>query len=157
MALGDEELFAGLMSSDVIVSVSAGNNSHWTEYGYTGGYLFGDDVSMDTVSSPGSYNTAFTVASVENTGYTNHYFLVDDQVVFYGEVLSGLFQSEMQSMVGEHEYILIDGYGTKEDFDAIGDVLKDKIAETMPSIPPLIKFGVRSVRPLSFLNGCSLG
>ncbi len=127
-ALEYEEIFKGLQKSDAVVSISAGNSRNWAQFGYTGGYLFSDDVSLDTVTSPGSYTTAFTVASVDNTGFSNHYLLVDDQVVFYGESLAGFLQTEMRSMAGEQEYIFIDGYGTKEDFAAIQDALQGRIA-----------------------------
>lgn len=84
-ALEYEEVFAGLQSSDSVVTISAGNSAAWAEYGYTNGYLFSDDVSLDTVTSPGSYTAALTVASADNTGNTRYYFVVDDQIVFYGE------------------------------------------------------------------------
>lgn len=127
-ALENEVIFKGLQNSDAVVSISAGNSRNWAQFGYTGGYLFSDDVSFDTVTSPGSYTTAFTVASVDNTGYSSHYMLAGDQVIFYGESISGFLQTELRSLAGEHEYIFIDGYGTKEDFDAIKDELQGKIA-----------------------------
>lgn len=84
-ALEYEGIFAGRQSSDSVVTISAGNSAAWAEYGYTNGYLFSDDVSLDTVTSPGSFTTALTVASADNTGSTRYYFAVDDQIVFYGE------------------------------------------------------------------------
>lgn len=39
-----------------------------------------------------------------------------------------MIQKEMRTLAGEREYILIDGYGTAEDFVAVSDVLSGKIA-----------------------------
>ncbi len=126
-ALEYESIFKNLKSGDSVITISAGNSSNWAAYGSTGGYLFSDDVSLDTVTSPGSFRESLSVASVDNTGSTRYYFVVDNQIIMYGESLSGMIQTEMRTLAGEQEYILIDGFGTAEDFAAVSELLPGRI------------------------------
>ena len=66
-----DALFASLVNSDTVVTISAGNKYSFAEYNATGlkMQLTGDTV-IDTVGSPGAFGNAFTVASVDNAGLT---------------------------------------------------------------------------------------
>lgn len=79
-------IFENLVESDTVVSISAGNNSYWSEYSYAG-FNLTEDINMATGGSPGTYANALTVASADNTGHTGYYFAADGNgtPVFYTE------------------------------------------------------------------------
>lgn len=117
-----------LTNSDSVVCISAGNYGTWAEYSYNAnGYLYADDVSMQTSGTPGSYTNSLNVASVENTGFTGKYIKVGESLMLYTETL-GYGNEELSTLAGDREYILIDGYGSEEDFEALSSVLEGKIA-----------------------------
>lgn len=117
-----------LTSSDSVVCISAGNYGAWAEYSYNAnGYIYADDVSMQTSGNPGSYTNSLNVASVENTGFTGKYIKVGENLIFYTEA-TGYGNKEFSTLAGNREYILIDGYGSEEEFSALSDVLEGKIA-----------------------------
>lgn len=107
--------------------MSAGNSGGWADNAATGGYLYSDDVGMHTNGSPGSYNNSLAVASVDNDGASGEFFSIGDQIVVYNQT-TDYKNAPMNTLVGEHEYVLIDGFGTEEDFAAIANVLAGKIA-----------------------------
>ncbi|MCI8618649.1 MAG: S8 family serine peptidase [Oscillospiraceae bacterium] len=121
-----QEILDNLAKSGCVVSMSAGNSYSWVEYAQNAGYLYSDGVNLDTVGSPGSYTNALTVASVDNDGFTGEYLRVGDNLIFYTQ--SSYTNSPITSIAGEHSYILIDGFGTAEEFAALSDVLAGKIA-----------------------------
>ena len=75
-----QEIFNKLTQSDAVVTISAGNSYAWPE-NTTNSYLYSDDVSFATLGSPGTYDNAFTVASVNNYGATGVSFQVEDRSV----------------------------------------------------------------------------
>ena len=115
-----------LTESGVVVSISAGNNGGWVDNAKNLGYLYADDVSMQTNGSPGSYTNSLCVASVDNDGVTGVFVGVNDVQAIYTE--SKYSNEPMTTLAGEKEYIFIDSNGTAEDWAAIGDVLEGKIA-----------------------------
>lgn len=115
-----------LTEAGAVVAMSVGNSGSWVENAYNAGYLYADDVSMDTVGSPGSYTNSLGVASVDNDGYTGEYLTVGDYTIFYTQT-SGT-NEPMTTIAGDQDYVLIDGLGTEEDWAAVGDVLAGKIA-----------------------------
>ena len=128
------DVYSGLMEmmthTDTVVVISAGNASNWS-VASTFGYLYHDDVSFDTVGAPGSYASAFTVASVDNDGAVGNYFSVDGKAFFYGENLQfgntpfvGL-DTSLDLDGTEYEYIFLDGLGYAEEYDGIN--VSDKI------------------------------
>lgn len=120
------EIFDNLTKSGVVVSISAGNAGYWAANSETG-LLYSDDVSMQTDGSPGSFTNALTVASVDNEGTTGRYIQVGDQRIFYSE--SPETYDSLVTLAGSPvEYVFIDGFGTEEDWEAIGDSLEGKIA-----------------------------
>lgn len=123
-----QDIMTELQKSDVYVSISAGNNGAWPEETQSGGYLYSDDVSMASGGSPGTYAFSMSTASVDNVGQTDRYMTVDGETIFYSDGEIGFFDAPLVDIAGDYEYILIDGYGTAEDFAALADVLPGKIA-----------------------------
>ena len=122
------DVYSGLMEmmteTDTVVVISAGNAFNWAAAS-TFGYLYNDDVSFDTVGAPGSYNSAFTVASVDNDGAVGNYFAVGDKQIFYGEStgfantsFAGLDHS-LDLDGTEYAYVFLDGLGYAEEYSGI--------------------------------------
>ncbi|MGM9639994.1 MAG: S8 family serine peptidase [Faecousia sp.] len=122
-----QKILNDLEKCGVVVAIAAGNAGSWVAQAQNGGYLYADDISTDMVGSPGSYTNSLCVASIDNAGVTGEYFSVDDHVVVYNQS-NQYWNDPLSTLVGEHEYILIDGIGTEEEFAAIADVLEGKIA-----------------------------
>lgn len=124
-----QDILNSLADSDTMVVMSAGNSGHWAENSKAGaGYLYGDDVSFATSGSPGTYTNALNVASVDNIGFTGNYFSVADNPVFYTDSsANGYSNAPFTTLSGDYDYVWIDGFGTAEDFTALGDAVKGKI------------------------------
>lgn len=120
-----QDVLDSLSSSQSAVVISAGNSGSWVENAGIG-YLHSDDINLDMVGSPGSYTNAFTVASVDNDGFTGEYLQSNGKNIFYTQQAGQ--NRPISSLSGEYDYILIDSIGTDEEFAAVEDVLKDKIA-----------------------------
>lgn len=122
-----QHILDSLTEKGAVVAISAGNAGVWGDGTLPYGYLYSDDVSFDSVGSPGSYTNSLAVASVDNAGTTGYYFSVGENQIFYTES-TDYSNQPMASIAGEQEYIFIDGMGTEEDWAAIGDALKGKVA-----------------------------
>ena len=123
-----QDIMSSLVKSGVVVSISAGNSGYWSEAAENGlDYPYLDDVSFQTNGSPGSYTNAFTVASVDNDGFTAVYFDVAGNIVSYTD--NGGFGNEpMTTLGGKQEFVLVDCMGELADFEEVGsDVLSGKI------------------------------
>ena len=116
----------GLVNSGTVVTMSAGNSGSWVENAYNVGYLYAEDVSMQTNGAPGSFTNSLAVASVDNDGYTSIYIAVGDEMIFYNE--TDYTNLPFTTIAGEQEYVFIDGLGTAEDWAAVGEALQGKIA-----------------------------
>ena len=127
-----QDILESLADTGVVVAMSTGNSGYWAEYDNNMGYLYADDVSMHTGGSPGSYTNSLGVGSVDNDGKTGLYVSVGNLMVVYNETLEGntgaYTNKPFSTIAGEHEYVLIDGIGTVEDWAAVGDALEGKIA-----------------------------
>ena len=127
-----QAILDSLTKAGIVVAMSAGNSGYWAESAYNAGYLYADDVSMQTNGSPGSFTNSLAVASVENDGKTGYYFTVGDQMIVYNEMLEGSNGSysnqPFTTIAGEHEYVFIDGIGTAEEWAAVGSALEGKVA-----------------------------
>ena len=113
------ELMELMQHTDTVVVISAGNAYNWARAS-TFGYLYHDDVSFNTVGSPGSYGSAFTVASVENAGATGSYFTVSGRNCFYVET-TGFGNREFVTLDKSgsgtvYEYVLLDAPGHAGDY-----------------------------------------
>lgn len=82
-----QNILDSLTSTDTVVCISAGNSGAWMDNAANGvPYLYNDDVSLDTVGSPGSFTNSLSVASVDNIGTTGCFIGVGDDIrAFYSE------------------------------------------------------------------------
>ncbi|MGN1408816.1 MAG: S8 family serine peptidase [Eubacteriales bacterium] len=111
-----EEVMNSLAENGTVVTMSAGNSYNWPQYANNGtGYLYSDDVSLQTDGSPGSFSNALAVASVNNDGATGNYFTVAGNNVFYTE--TKYTNDPLTTLAGEQEYVFLNGYG--DDFTGI--------------------------------------
>ena len=113
------ELMELMQRTDTVVVISAGNAYSWA-MASTYGYLYHDDVSFDTVGSPGSYGSAFTVASVENAGAVGAYFTASGRNCFYEES-TGFGNRDFVTLDKSgsgtaYEYVLLDAPGHAGDY-----------------------------------------
>ena len=127
-----QAILDSLTDAGIVVAMSAGNSGFWAENAYNAGFLYAEDVSMQTNGSPGSYTNSLSVASVENDGKTGCYFSIGDLMVVYNEMLEGntgaYSNKPFTTIAGDQEYVFIDGFGTAEDWAAVGSALEGKIA-----------------------------
>ena len=127
-----QAIMESLTEAGIVVSMSAGNSGYWVENAYNAGYLYADDVSMQTNGSPGSFTNSLSVASVDNDGKAGPYLTIGDLMIVYNEMLEGQTGAysnlPFTTIAGDHEYVIIDGLGTAEDWAAVGETLKGKIA-----------------------------
>lgn len=126
-----------MAASSTVVTMSAGNNGSWADQTYPMGYLYTDDANLHTGGSPGSFANSFTVASVDNDGFTGAYLEKDGNLIFYTETLGEYSNSEMASIPGDYDYVYVDGPGAITDdndaviadqFTAVADKLNGVIA-----------------------------
>ncbi|MBQ7871465.1 MAG: S8 family serine peptidase, partial [Oscillospiraceae bacterium] len=118
-----------LEHSGVTVVIAAGNSYNWATFaGDRSGYLYSEDVSLDTLGAPASFTNSLSVASVDNSGFTGYYFAVGDRKLSYKEDSEQYSNASLTTLAGDWEYILIDGIGTEEEFAALSDVLSGRIA-----------------------------
>ena len=122
-----QAIMDNLVECGVVVSISAGNSGAWADNSLIGG-IYSDDVALQTDGSPGSFNNALTVASIDNAGSTGLYLQVGDDVIIYSDSSATYGANTLDTLAGEQEYVFIDGVGTPEDWAAVGDALKGKIA-----------------------------
>ena len=115
------DLLEYMTQTDTVVVASAGNAYNWPVASLHG-YLYHDDVNFDTVGSPGSHSSFFTVASVENDGGVGTAFRVAGTTMLYGEV-TGYGNTSLttldvsaQGTGTEYDYVFIDGLGYSEDY-----------------------------------------
>ncbi len=116
-------IYAEVEKHDVILAVAAGN-SYSASYGNPMGTNLDltSDPDNSTVSSPGTYPSATTVASLENDSVMYNYIEVDGEEVPYADVAAYPFISTLTAYgQTEYTYVLIDGYGTVADFAAAGE------------------------------------
>ena len=101
------DILENLIASGTVCVASAGNNGAWADYGRMNGYLLADDVNMYTGGSPGSYNSSFTVGSVDNYELPENYITVDGQRV-YCNVPDSVADS-LSTIAGKKEYVYLPG------------------------------------------------
>ena len=123
-----QAILDNLVECGVVVSISAGNSGAWADSSEPGD-IYNDDVSFQTDGSPGSYDNALTVASIDNAGSSGYYLTVGDNVIFYSDSSASYGAKTLDSIAGEYQYVYIDGFGTPEDWAALGEgALEGKIA-----------------------------
>ncbi len=135
---GYTEIMERVKQSGMTVIASAGNDGPWSAY-TTNGYLYAEDVNLDTVGSPGSFDSFMAVASVDNDGSIGSSILVNGEVYGYTETLAdpetgyAYGNNELSSLDKmlngsgtEYEFVYISGLGSTADYEGID--LTGKIA-----------------------------
>lgn len=117
------EILARLLGSDMVVSVSAGNNGAWADKSRYG-LNRTEDVNMNTIGNPGSYANVMTVASAVNAGYTGCGFQVEGQTYFYRDAegkakLPSVASLDTTGKGTEYAYVYLDSFGEAEDYEDI--------------------------------------
>lgn len=112
-----------LAGTDLVATMSAGNNGYWAEQ-TSYGLPYSDDVNFHTGGSPGTFTNSLGVASVDNNGQVSPgAIIVDGAAYSYTETQgpnSVLLKSLDAGGTGtEYDYIFIDGIGRPEDFAGI--------------------------------------
>ena len=125
------ELFASILDTDTVITMSAGNNGGWSDNNLTGtGLNLTTDVRMQTGGSPGSYTNSFAVASVTNQGltgivgsYNGYKAVAGDTGGNYGASNFETLDTSADQSGTESEYVFLGDpvaktgiYGTEEDF-----------------------------------------
>ncbi len=117
------ELLDSLTKTDTVLVTSMGNNGYWAQYADPKEHLFVEDVNFHTGGSPGSYTNTLTVASVDNDGLVGNTFAVAGKDFVYMETLYRNTPFLTLNTNGEagttYDYVMIDGYGTEEDFASV--------------------------------------
>lgn len=111
-----DAIYARIAKQDIIVNVSAGNESVSSSSN-----LWGTDLNLTsdpdnaTVSSPATYANTTVVASAENANVVTTYFTVDGTNVGYVDA-QGLYVT-FDSLAGQDlEYVMVPGLGEESDF-----------------------------------------
>ena len=121
-----EDIMNRLTECDTVVAVAANNASN-RAYGLKRSKLYAEDKQFNTVGNPASFYNSLAVASSDNAGWMSSYLTFFGEKMTYSEnVLYG--QLPISTLNGEHEFIMIDSFGTEEEFAAVSDVLEGKIA-----------------------------
>jgi len=118
-----QAIMESLEGCGVVVTMSAGNSGAWMDAAEHGiPYLYLDDVSMQTDGSPGSYTNSFTIASVDNAGFTvPGYIGVNNAMVTFAE--TSYTNAPIATIAGDHEYVFVNAIGTPEQFAAVNEVV----------------------------------
>lgn len=122
-----QRIMENLEKSGIVASMAAGNAGAWMENASSGGYLYDDDVSMQTNGTPGTYTNSLSVASVDNRGITGEYFTVGGSTIVYTQSTT-YGNLPLTTLAGEQRYVYIDGYGAEADWAAVGEALKGAVA-----------------------------
>lgn len=114
------KIFSDLLNSDMVVSVSAGNNGAWADAS-SRGHNRAEDVNMNMVGNPGSYTNALTVASAVNAGYTGSGFRVGKRTYFYSDAVGAahipsITTLDTKGKGTEYEYVFLESFGEEADY-----------------------------------------
>ena len=122
-------IYQTLEENGIIVSCSAGNEDSMAENSSSwagAGYVTSDYADYGVVGTPSTYDGNLSVASAENEEYPNYILRAGDRDIVYYDAEGTAFYMKMAGEESEYEYVVIDGYGTAEDF--LGVNVKGKIA-----------------------------
>lgn len=129
-------LMDDLEKSGVVVCAAAGNTGNWSFEAQTrdylgSGYLYTDQVTFNTISTPASYTNMMSVASVNNAGQiSSALFRVTDE---NGGSYSGTYSETIYNVMKEftsldtsadgrgttYDFVFIDGYGQAPELEHI--------------------------------------
>ena len=99
-----------LRNRGITVVVSMGNSGAWADESATGD-LYQDAANYMTGGSPGSFTNSFTVASVDNYGFTGYYVTINGTDVFYTETAD--YRNAPMTTIGgaTYDFVYVDGPG----------------------------------------------
>ncbi|MBE6945571.1 MAG: hypothetical protein E7459_05735, partial [Ruminococcaceae bacterium] len=122
-----QEMLNSLTEKGTVVTISGGNNGSWAEDTTSPtGLPYADDINYWTGGAPGSLVNSLGVASVQNSGTTGIFFSVAGNKIVYNETeYSNL---PLTTIGGDHQYVFIDGFGSAEEWAAVGSALQGKVA-----------------------------
>jgi len=131
-----QDIMDGLSGKGAVVVISAGNSGGWNDVPWNRfeenldddeendinfpypGYFYVEDISFDTVGSPGSFKNSLAIASADNIGVTGMPLIFNgSQNAFYNETASS--GAAMTSIVGEYEFVYIDGIGEADEYETV--------------------------------------
>ena len=118
------EVYERIDNAGIVLMCAAGNDYSSSYHGSTEDLPLASNPDNSTVSSPSTYATSMSVASVNNEESTEPYFLHDKQKIRYLDSAED-GQASFASLEGTFEYVDC-GSGGKADF--AGKDLKGKIA-----------------------------
>ena len=120
-----QELLDSLEKTNTVMTVSAGNNNAWpVNSNSPAKALYAEDIGMNEVGSPGSYEASFTVASADNRGYTGTPLKAGDLEIRFDEPASDnesiiSLDTSSDHSGTEYDYVFLDGLGLEEDYEGI--------------------------------------
>lgn len=114
------EILTRLLDSDMVVTVSAGNNGAWGDNS-SYGLNRAEDVNMNMIGNPGSYANVLTVASAVNAGYTGCGFRVEGENYFYSDAqgnddILSMATLDSKGSGTDYEYVFLDSFGEETDY-----------------------------------------
>ena len=131
-----QDIMDGLSGKGAVVVISAGNSGGWNDVPWNRfeenldddeendigfpypGYYYVEDISFDTVGSPGSFKNSLAIASADNIGVTGMPLIFNgSQNAFYNETASS--GAAMTSIAGEYEFVYIDGIGEADEYETV--------------------------------------
>ena len=122
-------IFENLVGKDFNVTISMGNNDSWDSQKQ----LYADDVNLHTGGSPGTYENALTVASIDDTGANAPFLRVpgfDD--IRYLEGGGSANNAPMTTVAGSYKYVYCDSTGVDADggdqFAPVAELVKGAVA-----------------------------
>ncbi|MBQ9036398.1 MAG: S8 family serine peptidase, partial [Erysipelotrichaceae bacterium] len=109
-----QDILNNLVDKGTVIVFSAGNNSSWDQVSQ----LYADDINYSAGGTPGTYLNTFSVASVDNDGYTGEMLDISGELIPFGESAS-YGNLPIATLAGDHEYIYVDaiGYIYDQDYD----------------------------------------
>ena len=119
-----QDLMNYLTQTDTVVAIAAGNEGYWAVN--SSGVLpnlYIEDVNFQTAGSPGTYENAFTVASVNNDGAVGPSLNVAGNSIGYSDG-DGYYNEPMAALdtTGEgteYEYVFLNSNGQVSDYTGI--------------------------------------
>ncbi|MCC8149961.1 MAG: S8 family serine peptidase [Lachnospiraceae bacterium] len=130
-----DAVYASVEKTDTILAVAAGNESTMGSYnllGYDSNLTGNPDNGV--VSSPATYASALSVASVNNTYVTSYYVEVNGEQIYYTEGSGGM-NEPVSTLYGQTlEFVIIDGYGEESDYEGVD--VKGKVAVVERGVIP---------------------
>ena len=110
-----------------VIWVNSGGNAYYSSYFTLYEFPYIEDKNFATGGTPGVAKNTLSVASADNIGQVNYYLDINGSLIFYSDT-TGYSNERLYTIAGEHDYLLIDGYGTAEEFAQVADELSGKVA-----------------------------